>query len=219
MTEKKLNYIRIKILNGKYKDARAQFDVRNRNIDIQSLDIIENEEGEKEYRIITIQEKQFKKVERAIHKVDNAMKIALIFASVITLGVTFYRLETGYNYYGVMEFVIEFVFSAVSGAVWGGIIYFIAKFFKSNVNVIRIITNTNEVIDILDEPVINMYLLQPSQSESANSSDVKKYSINKKEESFNEKYDELIKLDTLLKKGIINNSEFEAEKNKILSKK
>ena len=201
-------YLRVSIVSGAYEDYPAYIDkIKNLIIVFMQNGIGQRVDDDQTiYKYFDIQ-----MASEDVNIFDNSRQISLTVGGFAWIAVGLY------NYANTGD-GLELIAGAISGVIWGGVAWIIAKQFKKTEEIIRVMTNNEEVLELAKEPILSNYFWSLN---SGLSSVQNKYV---KKENFNnvvpisDKYDQLVKLKELLDRDILTKEEFELEKARLLSR-
>jgi len=207
------NYLELEIIGGEYNGCPAVVDKSKEviRITLNSELALSNRNLSNPYKIIKLSE--ISKITEGIKLTDNAKQIGLTVGGIAWFGVALYNFSMSGNF-------LDVILGSISGGIWGGIAWIIAKQFTKKNEVIRILTRNDILIEIINEIQVNHFFMNLPKSSSLASGFQNNDEYNELNKSvlLINKYDQLIKLKDLLDKGILNQDEFDSEKSKILEK-
>jgi len=169
----------------------------------------ESDSIQKVHRVIEISDIQM--ITEDVIIFDNSKQISLSVGAFAWIGVGLYS-------YGNSGDVIDLFAAAISGVIWGGIAWIIAKLLKKTDEIIRIITKKDELIELPCEPVLSNYFSNLNSEMRLQNYNDTNPTKQESSDSNIDKYDQLLRLKELYDKDILTKEEFDIEKARILSR-
>jgi hypothetical protein len=235
--------IDLSIISGKYFGCKAILFLDQQLIKVYTNHFSPNE-NDRNIKEIIIALDEVSQVSITSNKKDNSIDIGCLVGMIAWVLIGLYNASLAIHSGG--DPIIEFLTSIVSGFIYGGIAFLIAKLFKQEQKVIKLETD-NSVLEIKFSDEVFDYIskynrerkLENTEMESGisvfsdefsgdlgsesdgnalvnHTTKVRKINTSSTQSTYSDYYDELIKLKELLDKNIISESEFQKLKNRII---